>query len=460
MARRSKRGSNPAKRLAKIDQDSRPKIVRLKLDAKALSRTIAGRGAILPTLPNMQDNLVTQKLATESIGSLPLDHFGQLLCKDNAPLGENHILDLRLALIRVYFAAANVRLNARASQGQLKSAQAGLTSLTNAINQLDQVRPPRQRGLHAVFGSPVDDPKGLDELNDFGSKCLQVGMDIVPVMMVLSRAIENEKTKYKPGTAGERKKRLRTLVEALANFMLVPRQKPHDTQSQLRMLSNFQLGSQGLLQSFLIGQPEFRNLLHGVHMQQLRQRVIAACHVGALDAEETRAYIEHRLKHVGWKGDPQLEPEAYQTVFEVSEGIPRRINAVCDRLLLCGFLGEKHQFRKADVLEVAEEFEEETQGAKSVATAATAAGRDGALAEVEVLRQQLAPEAADDVHRIVSNISHDDVAGRLVNLEGSLLRLERNMLRLQNSTAASVTLLGQLIERLRTTTPRRESGSK
>jgi hypothetical protein len=111
-----------------------------------------------------------------------------------------------------------VRLNARASQGQLKSAQAGLTSLTNAINQLDQVRPPRQRGLHAVFGSPVDDPKGLDELNDFGSKCLQVGMDIVPVMMVLSRAIENEKTKYKPGTAGERKKRLRTLVEALANW--------------------------------------------------------------------------------------------------------------------------------------------------------------------------------------------------------------------------------------------------
>jgi putative secretion ATPase (PEP-CTERM system associated) len=229
---------------------------------------------------------------------------------------------------------------------------------------------------------------------------------------------------------------------------------------ELRMLSNFQLKTTALLQSFLIGQPEFRNLLHGAHMQQLRQRVIAACHVGALDAEETRAYIEHRLKHVGWKGDPKFEPEAYQTVFEVSAGIPRRINAVCDRLLLCGFLGEKHEFRKADVLEVAEEFEEETQGAKSVAAAATAAGRDGALAEVEVLRQQLAPEAADDVHRIVSNISHDDVAGRLLNLEGSLLRLERNMLRLQNSTAASVTLLGQLIERLRTTAPRRESGSK
>ena len=68
------------------------------------------------------------------------------------------------------------------------------------------------------FGSPVNDPKGLDELNEFGSRCLQVRMDIVPVMMALSRAIENENTKSRPGKAGERKKRLRTLVEALANW--------------------------------------------------------------------------------------------------------------------------------------------------------------------------------------------------------------------------------------------------
>src|SRR6202045_1130713 len=178
-------------------------------------RRLAGRGTILP---NMQDNLVIQKLATASIGSLPLDHFGYLLCKEKEPLGEDYILDLRLALIRVYFAAAHVRLYARATQVQLESAQAALTSLTNATEQLDQVSPPRQRGLQAVFGSPMDDPKGFDELNEFGSRCLQVRMDIVPVMRVLSRAIENEKTKSRPGKAGERKKRLRTLVEALANW--------------------------------------------------------------------------------------------------------------------------------------------------------------------------------------------------------------------------------------------------
>ena len=99
----------------RLIRSSRPKIVQLKLDAKALSRMVAGRGTILPTLPNMQDNLVIQKLATASIGSLPLDHFGHLLCKEKEPIGEDHILDLRLALIRVYFAAANVRLYARAT---------------------------------------------------------------------------------------------------------------------------------------------------------------------------------------------------------------------------------------------------------------------------------------------------------------------------------------------------------
>jgi general secretion pathway protein A len=235
---------------------------------------------------------------------------------------------------------------------------------------------------------------------------------------------------------------------------------------ELRMLSNFQLKTTALLQSFLIGQPEFRNVLQAEHMQQLRQRVIAACHVGPLDAEETRAYIEHRLKHVGWKGDPRFAPDAYETVFEVTGGIPRRINAVCDRLLLCGFLGEKRDFGRADVIEVAEEFDQETQGAPAAeAAVAAAAAGDGedmlvTSAEVEVLRQQLRPEPLEEVQRIVNNVTHDDMAARLVNLEGSMLRLERNVLRLQNSTAAALMLLGRLIERTQAAAPRRDSSSK
>ena len=230
---------------------------------------------------------------------------------------------------------------------------------------------------------------------------------------------------------------------------------------ELRMLSNFQLKTTALLQSFLIGQPEFRNLLQAEHMQQLRQRVIAACHVGPLDEEETQAYIEHRLNHVGWKGDPRFEPDAYQAVFEVSHGIPRRINAVCDRLMLCGLLGEKRQFHRADVVEVAEEFDEETQGARA-ATATASDSKDALITpvDVELLRQQLTSESVEDAQRLLSNVSHDDMAGRLPNLESSMLRLERNMLRLQNSTAASLMLLGQLIERMRAAGLWRETSSK
>jgi putative secretion ATPase (PEP-CTERM system associated) len=128
---------------------------------------------------------------------------------------------------------------------------------------------------------------------------------------------------------------------------------------ELRMLSNFQLGDQALLQSFLIGQPELRNMMQGPQMQQLRQRIIASYHLGPIDKTETRAYIEHRLTHVGWKGDPRFEPAAFDLIHTVSAGIPRRINLLCNRLMLSGFLGEKHAFDTGDVQAIAREIREE-----------------------------------------------------------------------------------------------------
>ncbi len=95
---------------------------------------------------------------------------------------------------------------------------------------------------------------------------------------------------------------------------------------ELRMLSNFQFGKQALLQTFLVGQPEFREILQSPNMQQLRQRVTATCHIGPLDREETRGYIEHRLKCAGARGRPTFEAEACDVIFSASGGIPRRIN--------------------------------------------------------------------------------------------------------------------------------------
>ena len=131
------------------------------------------------------------------------------------------------------------------------------------------------------------------------------------------------------------------------------------TVEELRMLSNFQTDDKCLLQTFLIGQPEFRGILHSAGMQQLRQRVIASYHLGPMDAAETQAYIEHRLHTVGWNGDPAFDAPAFAAIYAHSGGIPRKVNTLCDRLLLMGFLEEMHAFGEADVAEVIRDIAEE-----------------------------------------------------------------------------------------------------
>ncbi len=128
---------------------------------------------------------------------------------------------------------------------------------------------------------------------------------------------------------------------------------------ELRMLSNFQLEDHALLQSFLVGQPEFKDTMQSDHMRQLRQRVIATYHLGPMDRDETRAYIEHRLTHVGWKGNPRFEVDAFDAIFDFTGGVPRRINTLCDRLMLGGFLGGKTSFTGSEVEEVTREIREE-----------------------------------------------------------------------------------------------------
>ena len=112
---------------------------------------------------------------------------------------------------------------------------------------------------------------------------------------------------------------------------------------ELRMLSNFQLGSHPLLQTLLLGQPEFREMLAGSDaVEQLRQRVIANHHLEAMEPDEVAAYVEHRLGKVGWQGNPAIEREVFAGLAAATGGIPRRINQVMARLLLLGAI-EKHE---------------------------------------------------------------------------------------------------------------------
>ena len=133
-----------------------------------------------------------------------------------------------------------------------------------------------------------------------------------------------------------------------------------DAIEELRMLSNFQFGNQALLQSFLIGQPELREMLLSRSLEQLRQRVIASYHLGPMDREETRRYIEHRLTKVGWKGDhPRFDDESFDEIYQWTSGTPRRINLLCNRVLLSTFLAGGSEITASAVARIAMEIRAE-----------------------------------------------------------------------------------------------------
>lgn len=201
---------------------------------------------------------------------------------------------------------------------------------------------------------------------------------------------------------------------------------------ELRMLSNFQYGNQALLQTFLVGQPEFRAILQRPEMEQFRQRVAATCHIGPLDADETRGYIEHRLKCAGATDKPSFEPEAFDAIFDASRGIPRRINALCDRLLLLGFLSERTHLTAADVGEVIAEFASESEVPRKVA--ALEAGGDAANgsmitldagAQFDLSMLRLDPAAVKGLTQQLDAMGADHAIDQLQRLERSVLRLER-----------------------------------
>lgn len=132
-----------------------------------------------------------------------------------------------------------------------------------------------------------------------------------------------------------------------------------ETLEELRMLSNLQFGATSPLQCFLLGQPQFRTLIAHPDLEQLRQRIIVSYHLGPIGLDDTRAYIEHRLRTVGWNNNPEITGDAYGAIYEVTGGIPRRINTLCSRLLLFGCIEERHRLTAEDVSVVASEMHAE-----------------------------------------------------------------------------------------------------
>jgi general secretion pathway protein A len=110
----------------------------------------------------------------------------------------------------------------------------------------------------------------------------------------------------------------------------------------IRLLSDFETPKAKLLQIILVGQPELADKLASRKLLQLRQRISVLSGLSPLSIEETRAYIDHRLRIAGYSGDPLFTPEAMQVVAQFTEGIPRNINNLCFSALSLGCaLGQK-----------------------------------------------------------------------------------------------------------------------
>jgi len=193
---------------------------------------------------------------------------------------------------------------------------------------------------------------------------------------------------------------------------------------ELRMLSNVQFGERTPLQLFLLGQPQFRSILASPDLEQLKQRVIVSHHLGPLSPQETRAYIEHRLSTAGWQHDPSFTDDAFKAIYTHTGGIPRRINVLCSRLLLYGFLEEAHELDGEIVHRVAEEYERETQGGGNGAAQRADPKANGADA------QEHETEDLEDVRRRLTELDrqirqHDLIIRRSLQIAVDYLQSER-----------------------------------
>jgi general secretion pathway protein A len=129
---------------------------------------------------------------------------------------------------------------------------------------------------------------------------------------------------------------------------------------QVRLLSNLETDRQKLLQIILMGQPELRDKLARPHLRQLRQRITVRYHLSPLDAAETGQYVDHRLTLAGANGQPRFDEDALRQVYKYSGGVPRLINAVCDKTLLAGFVNQTGLMTKKLVKLAVRELQGET----------------------------------------------------------------------------------------------------
>jgi general secretion pathway protein A len=131
-----------------------------------------------------------------------------------------------------------------------------------------------------------------------------------------------------------------------------------DILEEVRLLSNLETDDDKLLQIVLVGQPELDEKLDSVGLRQLKQRIAVRTHLGSLDADETKRYIEQRLQIAGAdsRPDPLFSAQTISAVFRHSKGLPRLINTICDNALMTAYARGLQSITPEVIEDVAKEF--------------------------------------------------------------------------------------------------------
>ncbi len=131
---------------------------------------------------------------------------------------------------------------------------------------------------------------------------------------------------------------------------------------EVRLLSNLETTDDKLLQIVLVGQPELDQKLDSIALRQLKQRIALRAQLAPLEAQETREYIEHRLRVAGLEGEPSdlFPPDVVAAVYRHSHGFPRLINTICENALIIAYARQIPKINTDVVEDVAREFRLDT----------------------------------------------------------------------------------------------------
>ena len=225
------------------------------------------------------------------------------------------------------------------------------TGKTTLINKLLEWLRAQQVPTAFIFNSRMNVPQFLDYMMaDFGIPC-----DTRSKSQVLLRLYNWLLERYRDGETAV------LIVDEAQNLA-------DEVLEEIRMMTNLETFTEKLLQIVLVGQTELEQKLKQPNLRQLRQRLTLRAKTHPLTLEETRAYIQQRLRIAGCNGQQIFEPEALTAIHRYANGIPRVVNLICEHCLVSAFVDQQKMVTGMIVNAVARDFDLGDNHASGAAT--------------------------------------------------------------------------------------------